>query len=202
VISRADMQARYGVSRQSIHLWFRDRAQTGHPEPAGTIGRTAYWFADEWDAWYQSYRDRKLASLTRVDRAGDPDDLVDAAEAARILGYASGDVIHASRHLGRFPDPDSHKAAPRGRPSPRWRRSTVWAVADARQKAGGGKPQGAPGAPRKAHPYEGDARLETALGVLRSGNVPDAAALAAEWGVSQRTAERIMQAAREQLPPA
>ena len=202
MISRADIQARYGVSRQSIHLWYRDRADTGHPEPAGTIARTDYWFADEWDAWFQSYRDRKLASLTQVDRTGDPDDLVDAAEAARIMGYASGDVIHANRRLGRFPSPDDHQAATRGRPSPRWRRSTVWAVADARQKMGGGKPPGAPGAPRKAHPYQGDVRLEAVLELLRSGTQPSTAALAAEWGVSQRTAERIMQAARAQLPPA
>jgi hypothetical protein len=196
------MQAGYGVSRQSLFLWFRDRAQTGHPEPAGTIGRTAYWFTDEWQAWLQTYRDRKLATLTQVDRTGLGDDLVDAAEAARIMGYSSGSVIHANRRLGRFPEPDGHQPAPRGRPSPRWRRSTVWAVADARRKAGGGKPEGAPGAPRKAHPYEGDPRLETALRVLRSGEGRDAAVLAAEWGVSQSTAERILRAARAKLPPA
>jgi hypothetical protein len=42
VISRADMHAAYGVSVKSAYLWYRDRASTGHPEPAGTIGRTAY----------------------------------------------------------------------------------------------------------------------------------------------------------------
>ena len=202
VISRADMQARHGVSRQSLYLWYRDRAETGHPEPAGTIDRTVYWFADEWESWLEAYRDRKIASLTQVDRTGDPDDLVDAAEAARIMGYSSGSVIHANRRLRRFPEPDDHQPAPRGRPSPRWRRSTVWAVADARQGKGGGKPEGTPGAPRKAHPYEGDPRLETALRLLRSGEGLDAGALAAEWGVSQSTADRILRAARAKLPPA
>ena len=32
----------------------------------------------------------KVESLTRVDRGGDPDDLVDAAEAARIWGMRTG----------------------------------------------------------------------------------------------------------------
>jgi hypothetical protein len=202
VISRADMQASHGVSRQSLYLWYRDRAETGHPEPAGTIDRTAYWFTDEWQAWYQSHHDRKLARLTQVDRTGSADDLVDAAEAARIMGYASGDVIHANRRLGRFPAPDTHEPAPRGRPSPRWRRSTVWAVADARPGMGGGKPAGAPGAPAKDHPYQGDPRLGAVLQLLRAGTELSTATLATEWGVSQRTAERIVQAARSQLPPA
>jgi hypothetical protein len=67
---------------------------------------------------HQPRRCGKIASLTEIDRDGDPDDLVDAAGAARILRYASRDVIHASRHLGYFPEPDAYGTARNGRPAP------------------------------------------------------------------------------------
>jgi hypothetical protein len=201
VISRADMQASHGVSVTSAYLWYRNRAATGHPEPAGVIGRTTYWFEDEWLAWYQSWRDHKLRRLTRVDRSGDPDDLVDAAEAARIMGYSGRDVIHANLRLGYFPRPDDHGTTTRGRSSPRWRRSTVWTAADSRTGSGGGRPPGTPNSAAKPYPYADDERLEVVLRLLRSGTEPSTAALATEWHVSQRTAERIVRAARGQLPP-
>jgi len=53
----------------------------------------------------------------------------------------------------------------------------------------------------KAHPYAGDERLEAVLRLLRSGSEPSTADLAAQWHVSQRTAERIVRAARAQLAP-
>jgi hypothetical protein len=198
VISRADMAAR-GVPRTTVDGWYRDRARTGHPEKAGRIGRTDYWYEDEWTAWHEAHLRGKVESLTEVDRSGDPDDLVDAAEAARILGYARRNVIHANRRLGYFPEPDAYGTTAKGRPAPLWKRSTVWAVADRREGKGGGHKPGTPGAPAKPHPYAGDERLARVLAELRSGIRPSAAHLAAEWNVSQRTAERIIHAARSLL---
>jgi hypothetical protein len=66
---------------------------------------------------------------------------------------------------------------------------------------GGGHKPGTPGAPAKPHPYAGDERLARVLAELRSGAVPSSAELAAEWNVSQRTAERIIRAARALLQP-
>jgi hypothetical protein len=195
VISRADMAAR-GVPAGTVNGWYRDRARTGHPEKAGRIGRTDYWYEDEWTAWHEGYLRGKVESLTRVDRSGGPDDLVDAAEVARVLGYANRYVIHANRRLGLFPEPDGYGKAARGRRAPLWKRSTVWAAADSRQGMGGGHKPGGPGAPAKAHPYAGDERLARVMSELRSGIRPSAARLAAEWGTSQRTAERIIRAAR------
>jgi hypothetical protein len=198
VISRADMAAR-GVPPGTVTGWYRDRARTGHPEKAGRIGRTDYWYEDEWTAWHQAYLRGKIESLTEVDRGGDPDDLVDAAEAARMLRYANRYVIHANRRLGYFPGPDAYGKASRGRRAPLWKRSTVWAAADRRQGMGGGHKPGTPGAPAKPHPYAGDERLARVLALLRSGSRPSAAGLAAEWGTSRRTAERIIRAARDLL---
>jgi hypothetical protein len=47
VISRADMAAR-GVPKTTVNGWYRDRVRTGHPEKADRIGRTDYWYEDEW----------------------------------------------------------------------------------------------------------------------------------------------------------
>ena len=185
-----------GVPSGTVSGWYRDRARTGHPEKAGRIGRTDYWYEDEWTAWHRAYQQGKLDSLTQVDRQGDPDDLVDSAEAARILRYANRNVIHANRRLGYFPEPDAYGCASRGRSVPLWMRSTVWAVAARRPGMGGGHRPGTPGAPTKPHPYAGDERLARVLAVLRSGAQPSAADLAGEWGVSRRTAERIIRAAR------
>jgi len=187
-----------GVPPSTASHWYRNRATTGHPEKAGQVGRTDYWYEDEWTAWHQAHQQAKTDSLTQVDRAGDPDDLVNAAEAARMLRYASRYVIHANRRLGYFPEPDAYGPASRGRPAPLWKRSTVWAAADARPGLGGGRQPGTPGTPTKPHPYAGDARLARVLADLRSDAQPSAAALAAEWQVSRRTAERIIRAARAQ----
>ena len=162
MISRADIAAR-GIPPGTVSGWYRDRARTGHPEKAGRIGRTDYWYEDEWTAWHRAYQQGKIDSLTQVDRDGDPDDLVDAAEAARMLRYANRNVIYANRRLGYFPEPDAHGPAYRGRSAPLWKRSTVWAAADSRPGMGGGHKPGTPGAPAKPHPYAGDARLARVL---------------------------------------
>jgi hypothetical protein len=200
VISRADMAVR-GVPPTTVDGWYRNRARTGHPEKAGRIGRTDYWYEDEWTAWHQDHLRGRIESLTQVDRGGDPDDLVNAAEAARMLGYANRHVIHANRRLGYFPEADAYGPAARGRPGPLWKRSTVWAAADRRpgRGGGGGDKPGTPGAPAKPHPYAGDGRLARVLADLRSGAQPSSAELAAEWNVSQRTAARIIRAARALL---
>jgi hypothetical protein len=198
VISRADMAAR-GVPKTTVNGWYRERARTGHPEKAGRIGRTDYWYEDEWTAWHEGHLRGKVESLTQVDRDGDPDDLVDAAEAARMLGYASGYVIHGNRRLRYFPEPDAYGTTSKRRPAPLWKRATVWAAADSRQGMGGGHKPGTPGAPAKPHPYAGDDRLARVLAELRSGGQPSAADLAAEWDTSRRTAERIIKTARTLL---
>lgn len=188
-----------GVPKTTVDGWYRDRARTGHPEKAGRIGRTDYWYEDEWTAWHEAHLRGKVESLTRVDRSGDPDDLVDAAGAARMLGYSSRDVVHASRRLGYFPEPDAYGMTGKGRRAPLWKRSTVWAVADDRKGKGGGHKPGTAGAPAKPHPYAGDERLVHVLAQLRLGAEPSSAELATQWNVSQRTAERIIRAAKTLL---
>jgi hypothetical protein len=65
VISRADMEAR-GVPPSTAEHWYRNRARTGHPEKAGRIGRTDYWYEDEWAGWYQARSPVSTAGATRT----------------------------------------------------------------------------------------------------------------------------------------
>lgn len=193
VVSRADMVAS-GVGRSTIDAWYRERETTGFPEKAGQIGLTDYWYADEWTAFLTEHRERKRAELTEVDRSGDPAELVDAGEAARIMGYAHRKVITSNVRLGYFPQPDGSETLPNGRSSPRWKRSTVWAAADARTGKGGPRSKGTP-RPSKPHPYAGDPRLIAVRARLAAGERPSIVQLAQEWGVSERTAGRILHAA-------
>ena len=185
--------ARRGVPPTTASNWYRNRAKTCHPEKAGRIGQADFWYEDEWDAWHRAHRRGKIDALTQVDRDGDPDDLVDAGEAARMLRYANRYVIHANRRLGYFPEPDAYGPAPRGPQSPLWKRSTVWAAADRRPGMGGGRK---PGTTVKPYPYAGDERLASVLAELQAGAEPSAADRAEEWRVSRRTAERIIRSAR------
>jgi hypothetical protein len=194
VISRADMAAR-GVARATSGYWYRHRDANEYPEKAGRIGRTDYWFEDEWTAWLESHRDARRARLTGADFSGDPDELVDAAGAAKIMGWSGRDVVHHSRRHSNFPEPDAHGPVSSMRIVPLWKRSTVWAAARARKGGAGGHKPGTPGAGAKPHPYAGDERLDTVVALLRQGAKPSAAVLAGEWGVSRRTAERIIRAA-------
>jgi hypothetical protein len=199
VIGRAEMAA-LGIGRSTLEGWYRNRAVTGHPEKAGRIGRADYWHADEWLEWRDAYMRAKISALTECDKSGAEGDLVTAAEAARIMGYRGRNVIHSNRRLGYFPEPDAYGPPASGRPVPLWKRSTVWAAADARTGKAGGHLPGTPGAPAKPHPYAGDPRVRQVQDVLRAGREPAAAELAAKWNVTRRTAERIVRAARAAIP--
>ena len=159
VISRADMAAR-GVPASTVTAGTGTGPGRGIRRRPGRIGRTDYWYEDEWTAWHEAHQRAKIESLTQVDRDGDPDDLVDAAEAARMMGYASRDVIHANRRLRYFPEPDAYGTTARGR-APRCGSDRLCGPRPtAAPASGGGHKPGTPGAPAKPHPYAGDERLD------------------------------------------
>src|ERR1700741_923783 len=180
-----------GTSRISMSVMVTSPVISHDIAARRRVGRSDYWFEDEWTAWLRAYRAGKVAALTRVDRDGDPDDLVDAAEAARMLSYSSRYVIHANRRLGYFPEPDAHGPARRGRPVPLWRRSTVWAAADRRIGPDGGPLPCTPRAPRPP-PAAAPRRRPRPLPGLKAGEPLTTIGRGGEWEVSRRTAARIL----------
>lgn len=197
VINRAQMTAR-GIGRSTLDAQYADRAHTGHPQKAGRIGRTDYWYDEEWTAWFQRYRQQRRATLTDVERSGNPADLVDAKEAARMLHYSCGNVITTNLRTGDFVAPDSWQDLPNGMRSPRWKRATIWAFADARP--GHGAPRTGTRRSRAAQPpraaYATDERVRALRQRLSAGELLRAPAVAAAFDVSMRTAQRLLRAAQ------
>jgi len=69
----------------------------------------------------------------RVDRTGDPDELVQAPEAARVLGYADYRRLQNSAEWATLLDRvDQEEPGTGDRTARSWRRRTLWAVADQR----------------------------------------------------------------------
>lgn len=138
-IDRAGLAQRWGISLAALDL----RIAKDHP-PATISGATTdrrrkwWWWLDEADHWMQEIEDRKRATLTRVDRSGDPEELVTAPVAARVIGYSShrnlpGDLLDWADEVTELPSGNKRR---------RWRRRTLWAFADQRNPAGGGAPPG------------------------------------------------------------
>lgn len=139
-IDRAGLAQRWGVSLATLDLRIADDQPPATIEEAATNRRQKWWWwLDEADDWMRGFDERKRAALTIVDRSGDPDELVTAPIAARVIGYTS--------HRGLPPDllslADEVAELPSGRKRRYWKRRTLWAYADNRTGKGGtGPPRG------------------------------------------------------------
>ena len=51
VYTLAEMEEVSGLSTSSLEKFYRARADNGHPDYIGRVGRNLVWDADEWDAW-------------------------------------------------------------------------------------------------------------------------------------------------------
>lgn len=137
-ISRVEIVERTGMSTTAVAYWYEHRDQTGHPQAIDPHARFLYWWEDQWTTWWEN-RDPRPDRV--VDRSGEPDELVDASEFARILGWTSGSIAVTSRISRQqrqgtrpdrhpIPDPDLDDELPSGRQRRRWKRRTVWEFAD------------------------------------------------------------------------
>lgn len=131
VITREQMQRISGAGRSTLARWYADAERNGHPRPVTRTGRTEWFDEQDWRTWYGGLLEAKKGSTLPTDYAGDPDELVDTAEAARMLNYARPGVIitYLTSNPGYFPEPDDVEQTPAGRLRRRWRRRTIWAFA-------------------------------------------------------------------------
>ena len=129
--SRAALARRLELGEQTLTDLYHRRAENGHPEPVHRQGRRLYWDPDAVEAWNTARQNAQRATLTPVDRSGDPDELVTMTEAARVLGYHGPQTIasYRTRNPGYFPEPDDRAAL-------QWRRRTLWRFADRRSRPG------------------------------------------------------------------
>ncbi|GIF74125.1 hypothetical protein [Asanoa siamensis] len=202
-LDRPGVAAHTGVAYSTVNHWHRHRARFGFPAGFHHDGGEYFWL-DDIETFHVAHLTAKRAELTKIDRRGDPHELVGSGTAAKILGYSS------YRNLPKtlLERPDREEELQSGRIRRRWYRRTVWAFADARTgRQSTGRPPGATG-PRKPHPYDGDSRLAAAAELLAEAD--DTASdrrglgvkLARRLGISQRTAQRLLAAATiNTLPP-
>lgn len=197
-LDRDGVAAHTGAARSTVNHWHRYRETTGFPDAFTDESGGEWFWLDQITAFYAIHQAAKLAELTRVDRSGDPDELVGSGTAAKILRYRS----YRNLPDGLLGQPDDVELLSDGRLRRRWYRRTVWAVADARTgRQSTGRTPGSTTGPRKPHPYADDPRLTAALDLLREARAEGRGhrglgnELAARLGIAPRTAQRILSAA-------
>lgn len=131
LITRAEAARLCRFAESHLLALYAQRAETGHPEVVHREGRRVYFDEVAMRAFIAQWRAAKVAGLTAVDRSGDPAELVDMTEAARVLGFSGPKTIsgYRSRHPGYFPEADATEPL-------RWTRGTLWRFADRRSLPG------------------------------------------------------------------
>ena len=195
-LDRAGVGAHTGAAYTTVNHWHRHRTRFGFPNGFTHDGGEWFWL-DDIEAFHSAHLAAKRAVLTKVDRRGNPDDLVGSGTAAKILGYGS---------YRNLPDTlldraDRTEQLSDGRIRRYWYRRTVWAVADARTgRQSTGRTPGTTGA-RKPHPYADDPRLQAAVDLLAEARAAGwdrrglGVELARRLGIGERTAQRLLTAA-------
>lgn len=208
-LDRAGVAEYTGAAEPTVERWHLDRTTSGFPPVCDTSDDGRHWFWEkDITAFWTHHQAAKQAQLTPVDRSGDPDELVTAPEAAKILGYKS----HRNLPPALTDHPDDTEDLPSGRQRRRWRRASVWAYADNRAAdKGGGRPAGAGVHPHQGRNYGNDPRLAAAVALLNEATTAGRSSrglgveLARMLGIDERTARRLLAAAKggaETPPPA
>ncbi len=82
-LDKPAIATRTGVAEPTVDFWYLERDRTGFPDKADTdtTGRD-WWWRDDIDRFHTAYLAARAASFTEIKRGGDPDDLLNTAEAA------------------------------------------------------------------------------------------------------------------------
>jgi hypothetical protein len=201
-LDRTGICALTSASPATINYWHLHRDRTGFPERDYTSsdGRD-WWRRSDIETFQLTHRAHRATGFTSVDRTGDPNDLLTAPQVARVLHYAD----HRSLPPTLLNCPDDVTELPSGRLRRRWYRSTVWTFADTRpDRHSTGRPAGQQASREPGSAYAEDPRLADAQRLLQQSPASVAIAglgaeLARQLGVSERTGQRLIAAARRTL---
>ncbi|MFH8492166.1 hypothetical protein [Streptomyces longisporoflavus] len=142
LVGAAEIGEEFGVSTGTARRLYRDRLQGTEPlfpEPVSSRGREKLFDHRAVTDWFAIHRGPQVKNRLQEAgvslRSGDPDELLNATQVARILGYKNSSQIlkYLEDHPGYFPEPDQiEELGSPGRPWRRllWRRATVaeWAA--------------------------------------------------------------------------
>lgn len=181
LVGAAEIGSEFGVSTGTARRLYRERLKGEEPlfpEPVDRRGREQLWERPAVASWFAAHRgpDAKgrLQEAAASAGAGDPDELLNASQVAKLLGYKNPNQIttYLRDHPGYFPDPDHTDVL--GTPERPWRRHswrrgtvTAWAAS----RPGKGRRSGSN---REAQPLPDVSREGDPDELL---SVPEAAAL-------------------------
>jgi hypothetical protein len=199
-LDKPGIAERTGAAEATVDYWYLQRATTGFPPKADTDtnGRD-WWWQNDIDTFHTAHLAARAATFTTIDRSGDPDELLTAPQAARVLGYADRRGITPTLRN----HPDYTELLPSGALRRYWHRRTLWEFADSRvQRHSTGRPAGTTNHHRQPHPYADDPRLHTARQLLDQAEAAGqsttslGAQLARQLGISARAGQRLINTAR------
>ncbi|MEU6946593.1 hypothetical protein ABZ957_15395 [Streptomyces sp. NPDC046316] len=199
--NREDLIESSGYSRTTIADLWRDRETNGHPQPR-VIDRVMHWDLEEWTAWFEQQRQQatapasRPAPASRVDRSGDPDELLPPAAQARVLGVDPSRITqYGKKPPAGWPEP-AHVEQLNTRTREYRTRRQLWDFADSNPGFGtaGGRPSGATAKAPDPRVRQAALALKAAP-EAKPGEV--AAALAERHGGSVHTWKRIVTQARK-----
>jgi hypothetical protein len=151
LIDRAGITHLTGAALSTVDKWYRNRQHYRFPSRTDSI-HGAWWYLGDVQQFWNHYQQAHKAALDRVDRTGNPDELISAPHAARILGYNTpADLPPALLNLA-----DDITPLPSGRLRRKWQRRTLWSWAEhhvGHRRTG--RPTG-PKGPRGNIDHEGD----------------------------------------------
>ena len=164
VADRAGIAELTSAALTTVDNWYSNRHKTGFPERIDD----KWWDADDVETFHHSQQAARSATPGPIDRNGDPTELINSTELARMLGYANQKSLPQSL-LDRA---DVAEELPSGYRRRRWRRQTGWNYADSRP--GPGRPKRRPMIDRSGDPHElvGSAEAARVLGYTRAQNLP------------------------------
>ncbi|MGW6588401.1 hypothetical protein [Streptomyces globisporus] len=196
--NREDLIEHSGYSRATLGALWRDRTTNGHP-PARAIDGVMHWDLEEWTGWFAKHCERPR-DLSKVDRKGDPDEMLPPAGQASVLGVDRARITQYKKNPPPgWPDPIHTEELAKSVREYRTR-AQLWEFAD-NPASGfgtkGGRPTGS-----TAKGAATDPRVQQAADALaarpdlKAGEV--AAMLAERHGRSVETWKRIVTQARRE----
>ncbi|MET9122189.1 hypothetical protein [Streptomyces sp. NPDC004528] len=102
----AEIAAEHGLTVSRINGLYAARERNGFPEAVDSRGRARLWIKADVDRWFN---EREISRFHHhVPPARDPEDLLNASESSRYLGYKNPMqvTIYTREHPGYFPEPD------------------------------------------------------------------------------------------------
>lgn len=103
-VDSQELAAELGISTGRINSLYAKRAENEFPAHVDQRGRARLWDLDEVRKWHEGRQPSRLEELSLV---GDPDELLNASQVAKVLDYKNKSQIttYLKEHPGYFPSP-------------------------------------------------------------------------------------------------